>query len=209
MTRECAWSLVSVYRASVSGWDHACSWSEWGAGAGGSAPERACVLLQGGEGENTRVCATEWECLGEWRSEDARAGSGRGGAGAGGGGARAAQAPVQPLAGFCLRGASRRRAFRIERSLSKPGAGRGAGTGAPSLGRGQRGGHRCSVGGEEGESLAPLRGKRGRDGLALGRRRLCGARRLEAAFSSQANGVNERFINPCVERGGESWVSSD
>ena len=113
--------------------------------------ERARVLLRGGGGwrgcENTRVRASSWECLGEWRSGDARAGSGRVGA-------RAARTPVRPPAGFRFRGASGRRAFRIECSLPRRGVGRGAGPGAPWLGRGERGGARRPLHGEKGERRA-------------------------------------------------------
>lgn len=193
LTRECVGGPACVYGASVREcvWerkrvgegvcDRACLWSE---------AERARVFMLGSEGgsgcENTRVCAREWECLGERRSGGARAGVAASG-GRGGGRARAVRAPVGPRAAFCRRGAARRRAFWIQRSLPRRGAGRAAGTRAPSAGCRERGRwDRCPLGelGENGQDGCPFdgarrewrgqvppsagRGERGRDTNPLG-----------------------------------------
>lgn len=114
---------------------------------------------EGGSGcEDTRVCAKEWECLGEWRSGGARAGSGRGGA-------RAERAPTGPPTGFCLRGAPRRRAFRIQRPLPKRATRRGRATGAPSARRGIQ----VSPGGARGEGGGQVAPSSGRGEKAGGR----------------------------------------
>lgn len=138
----------------------------------GEAREREERGSEGGSGcEDTRVCAREWECLGEWRPGGARAGSGRGGA-------RAERAPTGPPTAFCLPGAPRRRAFRIQRPLLTRATRRGRATGAPSArrgiqvppsgarvgdrcrsaGRGEKAGGGCYAVGSGAGTLAPLAG---------------------------------------------------
>lgn len=143
------------------------------AGREQEATECARVSARAGVGVKTRVCAGQWERWGEgpWARVRGVAASGR------------ALGAAGPPAGFCPRGAERRRAFRIERSPPPPGAGRGVGTGAPSpvrgagksaplagigtgtdapsAGRGERGGDRCSFGGKRDGDRCPLGGARG------------------------------------------------
>lgn len=71
-------------------WAHACSWGRVGTREG--RVQESAHVWRGGGGRgrgcaDTSVRASQWECLGEWRPGDARAGSGRVG------GARA-RAPV-------------------------------------------------------------------------------------------------------------------
>lgn len=106
------------------------------------------------------------------------------------------------------------------------GAGRwagGAGRGAPPPPPGrERDGDRCPRGLSGARRRGPNRcgtggcgdSGKGRDSPPpRGESRWAGAPLQDAAvggcLSEQANGVNERFINPCVELRGESWLTSE
>lgn len=109
--------------------------------------------------------ASSWECLGEWRSGDARAGSGRRERRGRPWGRRLVLVCEARLGGGLFGSSARSRG-------QAWGEGRGRAPAPRGEGRGERSRDKCALGGEG-----------GRDRPALGPRRLCGTRRLEAAFS--------------------------